>query len=57
MFTSTFRELQRAQADYVLAKALTRLDRFALLVIDDFSHARKDGAETSGPFELVIAQL
>jgi hypothetical protein len=35
-------ELQRAKADYALAKALTRLDRFALLVIDDnrFEEAR-----------------
>ena len=47
-------ELQRAKADYALAKALNRLDRFALLVIDDIGYVRKDEAETSVLFELVM---
>jgi len=52
--TTLVQELQRAKADYALAKALNRLDRFALLVIDDISYVRKDEAETSVLFELVM---
>ena len=60
--TALVQELQRAKADYALAKALTRLDRFALLVIDDnrfaeakgYGYVRKDEAETSVLFELVM---
>ncbi len=52
--TTLVQELQRAEADYALAKALTRLDRFALLVIDDIGYVRKDEAETSVLFELVM---
>ena len=33
--TALVQELQRAKADYALAKALNKLDRYALLVIDD----------------------
>ncbi|MCT0212026.1 ATP-binding protein, partial [Synechococcus sp. CS-1326] len=33
--TTLVQELQRAKADYALARALTKLDRYALLVIDD----------------------
>ncbi len=47
-------ELQRAKADYALAKALSKLDRYALLVIDDISYVPKDEAETSVLFELVM---
>lgn len=47
-------ELQRAKADYALAKALNRLDRFALLVIDDSGYVRKGEAETSVRVELVM---
>jgi DNA replication protein DnaC len=60
--TTLVQELQRAKADYALAKALNRLDRFALLVIDDnrfaeakgYGYVRKDEAETSVLFELVM---
>ena len=45
--TALVQELQRAKADYALAKALNRLDRYALLVIDDIGYVRKDEAETS----------
>ena len=47
-------ELQRAKADYALAKALNRLDRYALLVVDDIGYVHKDEAETSVLFELVM---
>ncbi|NCZ92540.1 MAG: hypothetical protein EBZ00_00985, partial [Actinobacteria bacterium] len=33
--TTLMQELQRAKADYTLAKALNKLDRYALLVVDD----------------------
>jgi DNA replication protein DnaC len=46
--------LQQAKADYALAKALTKLDHYALLVIDDIGYVRKDEAETSVLFELVM---
>jgi DNA replication protein DnaC len=52
--TTLVQELQRAKADYALAKALNRLDRYALLVIDDIGYVRKDDAETSVLFELVM---
>jgi DNA replication protein DnaC len=60
--TTLVQELQRAKADYALAKALNRLDRYALLVIDDnrfaeakgYGYVRKDEAETSVLFELVM---
>ncbi len=38
--TTLVQELQRAKADYALAKALNRLDRYALLVIDDIGYVR-----------------
>ncbi len=44
-------ELQRAKAHY---RALNRLDRYALLVIDDIGYGRKDDSESSVLFELVI---
>jgi DNA replication protein DnaC len=46
--------VQRAKADYALAKALNRLDRYALLVLDDIGYVRKDEAETSVLFELAM---
>jgi len=47
--TTLVQELQRAKA-----KTLNKLDRFALLVIDDIGYVRKDEAETSVLFELVM---
>ena len=52
--TALVQQLQQAKADYALAKALTKLDRYALLVIDDIGYVRKDEAETSVLFELVM---
>ena len=45
--------LQQAKKEYSLGKALTRLDRYALLVIDDIGYVRKDEDETSVLFELI----
>jgi DNA replication protein DnaC len=52
--TTLVQELQRAKAEFALAKALNKLDRYALLVIDDIGYVRKDEAETSVLFELVM---
>jgi DNA replication protein DnaC len=52
--TALVQHLQQAKADYALAKALNKLDRYALLVIDDIGYVRKDEAETSVLFELVM---
>lgn len=52
--TTLVQRLQQAMADYTLAKALNRLDRYALLVIDDNGYVRKYEAETSVLFELVM---
>ncbi len=52
--TPLVQKLQRAKAEFALAKALNLLDRYALLVIDDIGYVRKDEAETSVLFELVM---
>jgi DNA replication protein DnaC len=52
--TTLLQEVQRAKADYALTKSLNKLDRYALLVIDDIGYVRKDEAETSVLFELVM---
>jgi len=51
--TALVQLLQQAKAEYSLAKMLNRLDRCALLVIDDIGYVRKDDAETSVLFELI----
>lgn len=56
LFTRTTELVQRLQAarqDLALEAALTRLDRYDLLVLDDLSYVRKDQAETSVLFELI----
>lgn len=45
--------LQAARRDLRLPAELARLDRFDLLILDDFSYARRDQAETSVLFELI----
>jgi DNA replication protein DnaC len=44
--------LQAARRDLRLPAELAKLDRFDLVVLDDFSYARRDQAETSVLFEL-----
>ena len=44
--------LQAARRDLRLPAELAKLDRFDLVVLDDFSYARRDQAETS-VFELI----
>lgn len=46
-------EAQAARRDLALEGALTKLDRFDLIILDDISYARKDQTETSVLFELI----
>src|ERR1700674_270662 len=45
--------LQAARQSLQLPQALTKLDRYDLLILDDLSYVRKDQAETSVLFELI----
>lgn len=51
--TDLVQKLQAARRDLTLEAALTKLDRFDLIILDDISYARKDQAETSVLFELI----
>jgi DNA replication protein DnaC len=56
LFTRTSDLVQRLQAarrDLRLPAEMTKLDRFDLLICDDFSYVRRDQAETSVLFELI----
>ena len=52
--TTLVQQLQKAKAAYDLPAMLQKLDRYALLVIDDIGYVHKDEAETSVLFELVM---
>ena len=45
--------LQVARRELALEAALTRLDRFDVLILDDLAYVTKDQAETSALFELI----
>lgn len=51
--TALVQELQKARAEFGLSAALERLDRWALLLIDDIGYVRRDEQETSVLFELI----
>lgn len=51
--TDLVQRLQTARQDLALEAAITWLDRYDLLVLDDLSYVRKDQAETSVLFELI----
>jgi len=51
--TTLVQQLQQAKRELGLARALSRLDRHALLVIDDMGYVRRSEAETSVLFELI----
>jgi len=56
LFTRTsdlVQRLQVARRDLCLPAALAKLDRFDLLICEDFSYVRRDQAETSVLFELI----
>ena len=46
-------KLQIARQELTLESALTKLDRFDLIILDDITYAHKDQAETSVLFELI----
>lgn len=55
-YTSTTDMVQRLQAarrDLALEAALTKLDKFDLIILDDITYAHKDQAESSVLFELI----
>lgn len=54
--TDLVQRLQSARTDLALEQALAKLDRYHLLILDDFSYVRKDQAETSVLFELISAR-
>jgi DNA replication protein DnaC len=51
--TALVQELQQAKAQLLLSSALHKLDRYALLVLDDLGYVKKNEAETSVLFELI----
>jgi len=51
--TALVQQLQQAKRELSLSRALSRLDRHALLVIDDMGYVRRSEAETSVLFELI----
>ncbi|WP_275956896.1 ATP-binding protein [Sodalis ligni] len=44
-----------ARKEMRLPAQITKLDRFDLLILDDLSYVRRDQAETSVLFELIVA--
>jgi DNA replication protein DnaC len=48
--------LQLARQALQLEQAIAKLDRFDLLILDDFSYVARDQAETSVLFELIAAR-
>ena len=48
--------LQVARRELALEAAINRLDRFDLVILDDFAYVTKDQAETSVLFELISAR-
>jgi DNA replication protein DnaC len=49
-------KLQLARRELALEAAINRLDRFDLVILDDFSYVTMDQAETSVLFELISAR-
>ena len=45
-----------ARRDLTLENLLARLDRYQLVILEDFAYVRKDQAETSVLFELISAR-
>ncbi len=54
--TDLVQKLQVARRDLGLEAAINKLDRFDLLILDDFAYVTKDHAETSVLFELIGAR-
>ena len=54
--TDLTQRLQMARRELALESAIARLDKFHLIVLDDFAYVTKDQAETSVLFELISAR-
>jgi DNA replication protein DnaC len=54
--TDLVQQLQVARRDLTLENAITKLDRYDLLILDDIAYVTKDQAETSVLFELIAAR-
>jgi DNA replication protein DnaC len=54
--TDLVQKLQQARRDLALESAITKLDKFDLLILDDIAYVTKDQAETSVLFELISAR-
>ncbi len=54
--TDLVQQLQVARRDLALESAITKLDRYDLLVLDDLAYVTKDQAETSVLFELIATR-
>jgi DNA replication protein DnaC len=54
--TDLVQRLQMARQELVLEAAIAKLDKYALLILDDIAYVSKDQAETSALFELIAAR-
>lgn len=54
--TDLVQKLQSARQDLALEAMIAKLDRFHLVILDDFAYVRRDQAETSVLFELISAR-
>ena len=54
--TDLTQRLQRARRELSLEAAIAKLDKYHLLILDDFAYVTKDQAETSVLFELITAR-
>jgi DNA replication protein DnaC len=54
--TDLVQRLQVARRELALENAITKLDRYDLLILDDIAYVSKDQAETSVLFELIAAR-
>ena len=54
--TDLVQRLQVARRELTLEAAISKLDKYHLLILDDLSYVTKDQAETSVLFELIAAR-
>src|SRR4029078_3228843 len=54
--TDLVQRLQVARRELTLESAISKLDRYDLLILDDIAYVTKDQAETSVLFELIAAR-
>jgi DNA replication protein DnaC len=54
--TDLVQRLQVARRELGLEAAVTKLDKYQLLILDDIAYVTKDQAETSVLFELIAAR-